>query len=255
MAGSLTDLILNLGSITGLGMEDINGNSSVPRARPGTVFIGVDAFGVRIFKYCRMAGTVVVGSTVSKVANAAVNNILSGGTLQATTTGLTAGLYDGKLAYVLDYNASAGAAPEGEVSVVSHNSTTVISFERDYPLSVALAVNDDLVIVSNWHATASADGDLSVQVLGVVVANAGVTAGNYGWVQQEGYCLVNRKAASVIVVGDPVVSDAATFGLFGSDGQELWVGYALAGATADQVNSKVLTNLKLFTVSGPGTAP
>ena len=57
------------------------------------------------------------------------------------------------------------------------------------------------------------------------------------------------------IAGDPVVADVAQVGAFGTDGQELWVGIALAGVSADQVSDIGPVNLKIFTCAGPGTAP
>ena len=55
----------------------------------------------------------------------------------------------------------AGAAPEGESGIVSANTATVMSFEADYPFSVALAANDDLELIANWQTTDCADGDFA----------------------------------------------------------------------------------------------
>jgi len=255
MATALTDLVLNVGSISGLGQAGVNSDDATPAARPGTIRIIVDAFGPRIIKYCKFLAAASMGDLASKVANVSVSNITSGSTTSAVTTGLTANAHDGKIAYVLDNDDSAGAAPEGEMAIVGANTTTTISLDRSRPLSVALAANDDLVLISNWQAEDAADGDLGVDVLGVVLGNAGVTADRYGWLQQEGYVQANLKASTGLTAGDPVVADTAKVGSFGSDGQELWIGYALATVTSDIVSDIAPVCLKLFTVGGPGTAP
>jgi len=255
MATALTDLVLNVGSITGLGGAEINSDSANPLRRPGAIHIMVDAFGMRILKYVKTLTAQSLGDLASKVANVSVSNITAGSTTSATTSGLTANAHDGKIAYVLDNDDSAGAAPEGEMAIVGANSATVISLDRSRPLSVALAANDDLVLISNWQATDAADGDLGINVLGVVLGNAGLTADRYGWVQQEGYVQANLKASTGLTAGDPVVADAAKVGSYGSDGQELWIGYALATVTSDIVADIAPIALKCFTAAGPGTAP
>lgn len=257
MADATTDLVLRLGSVTGLGIEAINGDSAAPRGRPGTITFLVDAFGYRILRYYQNLSSSVetMGELVSKVANTAINNQTGTVTTSATTTGLTANAHNGRLAYVLDDNGGAGAAPEGETTVVSANTATVITFDPQMPLSTALANGDDLVLISNWQGTDSADGDLAHNVLGVVLANGGVATNNYGWVQVEGYCPAVNTDTDALVAGDPVVADAAQIGGFGADGQELWVGVALAAKSADQAPRIAPINLKLFTCAGPGTAP
>ncbi|HAM54115.1 MAG TPA: hypothetical protein DCQ64_01340 [Candidatus Rokubacteria bacterium] len=257
MADATTDLVLKVGSITSTSLSDINGDSATPQNRPGTLSIIVDAFGPRILQYVqnKSGSAVAMGELLSKPANVSVSNITAGSTTQATTSGLTADAHDGKLCYVLDNADSAGAAPEGEVSIVRNNTATLIDVERDRPFSVALAVNDDLVLISNWQAEDAADGDLAVDVLGVVLGNQGFADTNYGWVQREGYVVADLEAATGLTAGDPVVADAARIGDFDTDGQELWVGYALATVTSDIVPDVAPVNLRLFTAAGPGTGP
>ena len=256
MATPLTDLVLNLASIHPVGLEDINGDSSIPRMRPGTISFVVDAFGPRVLQYVQnqSGSAVAMGQLLSKPANTSVSNITAGSTTQATTTGLTAGNHNGSMCYVLDNDDDAGAAPEGEVSIIRNNSATLIDMEMDYPFSVALAVNDDLVMISTWQAADAADGDLAVNVLGVVLGNAGFSDNNFGWIQREGPVLADLVSGA-ITAGDPVVAGAATIGAFGSDGQELWVGYALATVSADQDADIGPVHLKLWTCAGTGTAP
>lgn len=259
MADATTDLVLKIGSIVPVGMADINTDDpdTGTRARPGTLSFLVDAYGYRILQYVKnVSGSAfAMGDLVTKVANTAVTNITSGSVRQAVTTGLTADAHDGRLCYVLDNDDTAGTAPEGETSVIKNNTTTNIDMEFDMPFSVALAANDDLTLISNWQAADAADGNLVVNVLGAVVGNAGITNNQFGWVQKEGYCPYLRALSGAVTAGDPVVADAAQVGAFGTDGQELWVGVALAAMSADQTRDRMLINLKVFTAAGPGTAP
>lgn len=259
MPTPLTDLVLRMGSITGLSYADINSTSAetATAARPGTLAIVVDAYGYRILQYVKNVSNsaYAMGELVSKVANTAVTNQTGTTTTSATTTGLTANDHIGRLVYVLDNDDSAGAAPEGETTVIADNTTTLITFDAKMALSVALASGDDLTMISNWQSTDSADGDLAHNVLGVVIGNAGFNDNEYGWVQKEGYCPSVDTLSGAITAGDPVVADVAQVGAFGSDGQELWVGIALAGVSADQTADIGPMNLKLFTCAGPGTSP
>ena len=258
MPDTTTDLVLKIGSITGLG-QGINTDDpdTGTTARPGTLRILVDAYGYRILQYVKntTASAAALGELLSKVANTAVSNITAGSVRQATTTGLTANAHDGRLCYVTDNDDSAGAAPEGETSVVKNNSTTIIDMEFDMPFSVALAANDDLTLISNWQGADAADGDLAVNVLGVVLGNQGISTLQFGWVQKEGYCPGVDALSGAITAGDPVVADAAQVGAFGSDGQELWVGVALGAMAADQTADTLPVNIRLFSCAGPGTSP
>jgi hypothetical protein len=252
-------LVLNVGHITGLSMHDIDGDDKEPRARPGTIGAFVDAYGYRVAKYCRLhqSGGCAIGELQSRPANVSVTDITSGSTTHAVTTDLTADVHAGKLLYVLDNDDSAGAAPEGETSIIRSNSATRIDVEKDYPFSVALAANDDLRIISNWQVEDAADGDPANgdgAAVGVCLGRNGVSDKQYGWWQIEGYVVAKTKA-SAITAYNPVVADAAQIGPFGTDGQELWVGVALAAFTADQTAQRVPVNLKLFTSAGTGTAP
>lgn len=257
MPDATTDIVLRLGSIVGMSNVDINGDNANTYGRPGTLSFLVDAYGYRVLQYVRnVSGSAfAMGELASKVANTAVNNITAGSTTSATTTGLTEGDHDGRLLYVLDNDDDSGAAPEGETSVIGHNTATRITVDPQMPYSVALAANDDLVMISNWQATDSADGDLAHNVLGVVLGNGGFADNGYGWVQKEGYCPGVDLLSGAITAGDPVVADVAQIGAFGTDGQELWVGIALAAVSADQDADTGVVNLKLFTCAGPGTSP
>lgn len=259
MPDATTDLVLRVGSITGLSMSDINSDNAdnATTARPGTIKIVVDAYGYRILQYVKNVSNsaYAIGELVSKVANTSVANITAGSITSATTTGLTANDHDGRLCYVLDNADTAGAAPEGETTVIANNTATIITMDSQMPFSIALAVDDDLTLISNWQSADAADGDLAHNTLGVVMAVDGFSDNQFGWVQKEGICPRVEALSGAITAGDPVVADAAQVGAFGSDGQELWVGIALAGASADQAADMLPVNLKIFTAAGPGTAP
>ena len=263
MANSTTDLVFRLSSITGLGMRDINGNDAEPQGRPGAISIVTDDFGVRILKYIRnVNGSAITmgelhsyASDTQNTKTTTVSNITSGTTTSAVTTGLTASRHQGGLCYVLDNADSAGDAPETEISPIAGNTTTAITLDADYPLTVALAANDDLELISTWQIEDSADGDEAWTVTGVVLGNQGLTNLYYGWIQVEGPVRADVTATTTIAEGDPVVAGANLVNLFGSDGHELWIGTALAAATNDIVSDSILVHLQLFSTELSGGTP
>lgn len=252
------DYFLNVGHLTSLGMSDINGDDATPRMNPGTIAIVRDALGPRILKYVKMQVAAARGSLVSYVGGTQaveeVDNITAGTTTSATTSGRTAGNDAGKICSVYDNADAAGTAPEGEFSVIAGNTATVLTMEPDLPFSVALAINDDLALIGTWQGEASADGDFAHAVHGVAVGNAGITSGNYGWVQVEGYTKANLKSEAM-TFGGGLVADTAMLGVAGSDGVELWCGIVMQDVKADQVADTGIVRLHLFVPAGTGGTP
>ena len=255
-------LYFKVGNLTSLGGPDLNTDSADPLYRPGAINMSVDAYGWRVFKYVKNISNSAVarGETLSYAADGAnvmtttVSNITAGSTTSATTTGLTADDHDGKILFVLDKDATAGAAPEGECSIISDNTATIISLEDNYALSVALAVNDDLEMITNWQVNDAADGDEAWTVAGVVIGNDGFADNNYGWVQIEGPCSVD-VTTNAITEGDPIVTGAAIMDAFGTDGHELWCGVALATGSTDEAIPTIPAYLKLMTFENTGGTP
>jgi hypothetical protein len=160
----------------------------------------------------------------------------------------------GGIFYVHDDAGAAGAAPEGEMSIVSANSTTLITLDPRLPLTTALAVNDDVSIISTYQCEAAADGDLNNIVMGVVIGANGITSGNYGWVQMEGVTKA-KATTNAITTQNPVVTGTSCIDAFGTDGQELWVGTSLATYSSDNAATTLPVRLSLFSLSAIGTAP
>ena len=245
----MADLFLHLGNMIPVGNEDLNADHLNPKHKLGQLSFQVDAYGFRVFEYCRnMSGSAVAqGELQKRIADATIANITSGTTTSAVTTGLTAGAYVGRICYVDDNADSAGAAPEGESAPIVANSTTVIQTDPGRPFSAALAVNDDLRIVSFNHLNDAADGDLAAAVKGVAVGKNGVSSNYYGWWQRYGSCPdVLHKASAAVTPLNPVVADAAAVGPHGSDAVDLWVGKQLGTHSNDVVSNKSLVELLLF---------
>lgn len=256
------DLFLNVGHLSGLGMNDLNGDDAVAQNRPGTIAWIVDAFGPRIVKYVKNVSGSAMGkaelmayaSDTQNTKTTSIANITSGTTTSAVTSGLTANRHDGMICFVLDNADSAGAAPEGESSIVSKNTATVITLDANYPFSTALAVNDDLELVSTYQVEDAADGDESWTCAGVVLGRDDVSDGHYGWIQVQGTCPA-KHTTNAISEGDPVVAGAAVVDAFGSDGQELWVGTAMVSSSTDEVLKNTLVDVSLFAHTGTGASP
>lgn len=245
----MADLFLHLGNMIPVGNEDLNADHSSPRHKLGTLSFQIDAYGFRVFEYCRnMSGSAVAqGELQKRIADATISNITSGTTTSAVTTGLTAGDYVGRVLYVDDNADSAGAAPEGECAPIIANSTTTIQTDAGRPFTAALAVNDDLRVISFNHLDDAADGDLASKIKGVAVGKNGVTSKYYGWWQRYGLCPdVKHKASTAVTSLNPVVADAAAVGPHGSDAVDLWVGTQVGTHAADVVSNKSPVDLLLF---------
>ena len=252
------DYFLNLGHLTGLGMSDVNGDDATPRMRAGTIAIVTDALGPRILKYVKALATHARGDLTSKPGGTQgieeVDDITAGSTTSATKTGRTANDDAGKICSCYDNADSAGAAPEGEFSVIAGNTASVMTMEADLPFSVALAVDDDITLIGTYQAEASADGDYAHAVQGVVVGSAGITDNNYGWVQVDGITKAKLKSEA-LTFGGGLVADANVLGAAGSDGIELWCGITLQDVKADQTADTGIVRVHLFPPAGTGGTP
>ena len=252
------DYFLNLGHLTGLGMAGVDSDSATPLMAAGTVAIVRDRLGPRILKYIRAQAAFTRGQLVSKPGatdgTEEVDNITAGSVTSATTTGRTANNDQGKICVCYDNADSAGAAPEGEFSVIAGNTTTVLTMEPALPFSVALAVNDDLALIGTYQAEASAAGDFAHAVQGVVVGAQGIASGNYGWVQCEGITKATLKSEALTKNGG-LVSDVSQLGVAGSNGIELWCGVVLHDVSADQAAETGVVRLQLFAAQGTGGTP
>lgn len=241
MAQSL-DLFLNVGSMVGTGMVDLNADLSLTEAkrgpRPGSISIINDAFGLRIFKYGRTAqsGGMAKGELTAK-RNDNTGTVTATGSEVNDTTHLsdtsqwTADAEVGQICHITDNNDVAGGPPEGEVAVVVANTASTQTFDANYALTVAPATSDTYRNISIWLHDDSADGDLAVNVLGVLMADR--SAGNFGWVQMYGLNPGTLYTTSAVTAGNPVVADAAAVGPHACDTEQLWVGYSPGTIASD----------------------
>jgi len=263
MASELSS-VLNLANLSAISKMDIEGDDVNPRATPGAISFKISqGYGMQMFKYARNrnGSDVVRGELMSYLSeavgdrNTSVTNITSGSTTSAVTTGLTANDHDGMLCVVLDNNDVAGGVPEGEIAVVANNSATLITLEADYPLSTALAANDDLELVATFQFNDSADTDEAWVVMGVVAPAGGIANGNYGWLHIEGMGPVLYTTAAT-GEGEAIIADVAAVKDGGGGAEPLVVGISPAGIAADQRDTELraLALMKLFTVNNSGSA-
>ncbi len=242
---------LNLGHLQGMGTDDLNGDSATPKVRPGVFSYAVNAFGPVVYMYARnvIGSTAVQGELMSRMADVALTNITSGTTTSATkAASWTANKHVGEILYVQDNDDSAGAAPEGEASIIGTNTAATANVDPSYPYSVALAANDDLDTISpGWHLIAAAASDKAVEVKGVVIPKAGITDMYYGWVQCYGICpFVNLKASTGFTDRAAIIADTAKIAPDANGGLELVVGYSVGTVTSDIVSDVGMAFINVY---------
>jgi len=250
---SLNDATFKLGAITPISTSDHNADSSVQEFRPGGYSWAVDMYGLKLMKYCQFHGGMSYAETAAEPVLVAVANITSGTTTSFVTTGLTADVHVGKMAYVVDAGviASAVLPPEGQTSFVAANTTTVVTLEPGYPYSAALVANADIELISTYQTEDCADGDLAHEVQGVVMALDGVADTNFGWVVTQGVTPTLTVSSEAEAIAQPLVAAAARMGADGSDGIELWLGTCLVTVNADGTgNEKPPVNVGLLGTVG-----
>lgn len=256
----------DLKTLTPVGVEDMKfddakGDKNIPG---GIVFLQ-NVWGPKVFRYIRNKGgaTVVHGTLLSCIGNNnGITQITTSGaaavntTTKATTSGLVANKHAGSGAYVVNSVAAAGAAPEGEESLVVSNTATLVNFDSRLPFSATITSGDTIDLVGLYTAEASAIGDLAYSVLGVVIPDGGIRDDYWGWVQMQGHCssaLV--KAATALTLGDAVVADAGRVGpaAGGTAAGNLHVGSALHVLNSDSVPDKTSILLTLGWGFNPAT--
>lgn len=216
------------------------------RTEIGQIAWSRDGFGrLRMFTYRKnVSGSAMAASELASRLREVETNQTGTAATSSTGTWVAADDHIGALFIVHDDAGGAGAAPEGEATIVASNTATVVTFESSLPLSTALAANDDVTLFSPKVIDA-ADGDFCFVVCGVVMATS-VADDYYGWFQFQGvHPRVLHKTTDAGTAGNPVVADAAAVAAFGTDAANLWVGYQMAthGGDALQIKSPVLMSL------------
>jgi hypothetical protein len=242
-----------MGHLLASGGHDVLTASPDMKALLGDVLYFKDALGKRYLKYVKStaAAQIPKGSVVSMFGDVnGLTNIAAvvlGSALHATTTGLTAGAFQGAECYVTNKAAVAGGAPEGEIAIVRNNTATRIDFEEKYPLSEPLAVNDVLDIKAKNTASLSASGDFNRTVLGTPLVD--VEAGNYFWTQYEGPARVIVENTITAAIGVQAMAGATAGkadGVGAGSALNLVIGsFRFAIAANDLVNDFGWINLRV----------
>lgn len=251
-ANALNDLFLHFGHIIPMGQSDLKADDAKPVYRKGQFSYVMDDYGLRIFRYLHnMKGSAALqGGLYSRVADVSVT--LTGPSGSTTTvikkTGAwTAGVLVGRMYVHLGNVTSAGAAPEGETSIVVANDANSITLDAARPLSAAPSVgNDTTRVISLFDFAASAAGDLAApfgtngsavpNVMGIAMVALGNT--NWGVLQTYGICPDAKIKPSTAIAIGPLVAETEQLTVAGATtlvSYKLVVGsmpYAIAAANA-----------------------
>lgn len=239
MAQSL-DLHLGFASLIPIAHANLSADDQNPTGfSPGAITMGSSRFGgLAMYRYGRtqQSGGQSKGELASRLADVTGTVTAAAGetndtTHLADTSNFTSGNEVGKVCMITDDAGAAGAAPEGEIALIIANTASQMTFDPDYALSAAPAASDTYSNYATYHHDDAADGDLAINVLGVLMADR--TAAYYGWLQFYGLNPGTLYTTNTVAKGDPVVADAAAVNAYGADTEQLWVGYAPNTIAAD----------------------
>lgn len=173
-----------------------------------------------------------------------ITNLDSGTTTSATkASGFTADLHEGAVAWIMDNADTAGTAPECEMAGIKTNTASVLTFDPGFPLSVALAVNDDVDITYTYQVEDAAANDTTTTVQGVVAAKDGVADKSFGWYQFFGRCRALTISAAY-AIDDILVAGAARLALVAAtDTGRVIVAKSLSTIKADSASDYAMVFL------------
>jgi len=235
-----TKLTAGLRGIVPVGHNDIDEDHSSRQQRGGTYAFMVDGYGIRLFRYGqnRSGSNTAQGELATRygtTAGTAVDDVTSGTTTSfGKADAWVSGIHEGAIALVDDAASAAGAAPEGETSIVTDNSTATVNVDPDLPFSTAILTGDDITLLGVWGTQDAADADLSFDVYGVVCAGDGLDDFEFGWYQSWGmtpgarFTTAAITANAALKAGTAAIVDAAA-----GDNSQLFVGYAPLAVASD----------------------
>jgi hypothetical protein len=230
-----TKLTTGLKGIVPVGHSDVHADHIATNRQHagGTYSFMLDGYGPRLFRYGqnRSGSNTAQGELAARYgtnAGTAVNDVTSGSTTDfGQADGWVSGIHEGAIALVDDDAGAAGAAPEGETSIVISNTTTTVTCDPDLPFSAAVATGDDVTLLGTWGTQDSAAADISFSVYGIVMATDGLADFYFGWYQSWGmtpgvrYTTAAITANAALKAGTASMIDAAA-----GDNAQLFVGYA-----------------------------
>jgi len=202
-------------------------------------------WGDQIYRYVqnKSNSAFAVGDVISFVAPVSIDNITSGTVSSITTSGLTANEYQYDILFCGDDAGAAGAAPEGEYSIILSNTTTVVYIDPDLPFTAAPAANDDFKVITYCHVTDAAAADTQQEFAGVAVST--IPDNYWGWVQAAGLCdnvtgtTTNAQTdLASCIAGTKVLAESSTSAV------NLLIAAKRGASAADTVATKWMAELK-----------
>jgi len=219
---------------------------STPMAEPGILRrVFRPGWGDQLYRYVqnKSNSAFAKGDCVSFVAPVAITPSANTSLVEVVTTGLTINEYQYDIFYVTDNASGAGAAPEGEFSIITQNSATIISLDADLPMTAAVTSSDTCVIITYCHVVDSADGDAQVEFAGVAVS--AIPDDYWGWVQCAGLCdYVTGTASNALADLAAAQMGVAVLIASSSDTLEKLVAAKRGASKSDTVATKWMAELK-----------
>jgi hypothetical protein len=257
-------LFLHVGHILPMGYADLTADDPDPlpngvigsrKYAKGQLGFVRDDFGVRIFRYMHNKQGSATTAGVPYVRAAEVTSTAGSGsttTVLKKTSGFTANALIGRLLYFKTNSVTPGAAPEGEVAPIVANDANSVTVDENYPFSAAANSGDTYEIHSIYDFIVTAGGENAVDVFGLSVSP--ISDGNWGVVQQYGYCPGAVVSAAAIAKGATVVTTSTPgVGNGAASASKLWVGWAPIGVNSTN-SGKMLVFMNVYAPFGPGTA-
>ena len=239
-----TSVILDSGSF----YTKLDSTSTTPLEMPGIERAVMTAFGPAKVRYGQATGGAATrGQLFAYVAPVEITNLVSGSTTTAVDAALTADAYKYDVLVVKDVQASAGASPEGYCAPILSNTTTTIYLDPNNPLPAALAINDDVTIVSFSKAVASAAG-MEVNA-GFGIAAATIAQNYWGWWFFDGVCpYALYQSATALTADKALIAHTARVSISAASADQLLLGTTLGrlawqNDTVDDVCAVKLWNL------------
>ena len=242
------DVLFREGGLLPIGHSDLLQTDVDTRRRgdEGQIAWARDRFGAfRLFTYRKnVSGSAfALGDLTSRKFEVETNQT---GAATGTVVGtFVADDFVNALAIVHDDTGGAGAAPEGEASIVAGNTATIQTLETDLPWSVALASGDDVTFLSPKVIDSIAD-DPAFVVCGIAMAAA--ADDEWSWFQFQGVHPAANHAASSFISNSALKSGTKVVALYGDatavvggtagTGIGYVIGYQIAIHTSDVVTLK-----------------
>jgi hypothetical protein len=228
------DTLLHPGLLLAMTYADLQADHATNIHAKGQFGLVRDDYGIRIMRYmhCMLASSLNAskGGLYSRAANVTPTQAAGSTTTHLTfnAASFTANALVGRIAHVVTNGGSAGVAPEGESGVITANGTATLELDSSMPLSAApSATGDTIIVYSLFDFIKSAGGDLNHNVFGIAVATNGITNGNWGVLQQYGYCPNAKcKSNAAVTVAKALIADTEQVTVSSTSADNLLIGFA-----------------------------